>query len=168
MPTTSQRLAARKNIKKAQARWQGMSSRQRSLAQPEGRARKRPGAGGGNYYRVEVRPKSEFISFRTQDVGRRGHIQRIAGKRASGSWATVTWLIGKDDAHVQNGRLIPDSVAARKLIAGLGSKPVHTQGDRFKARDRANVPERSKPTPSQRRARSANIKKAQAARRKSQ
>ena len=168
MPTLRQRLAARKNIKKAQARFQSMSSRQRSLAQPEGRARRKPGAGGGKYYRVEVRPKSEFISFRTQDVGRNGHIQRIAGKRSSGSWSTVTWLIGKEDAHVQDGRLVPDSADARQLIEKLGSRPVHTQGDRFKARDRPNVPERSKPTPAQRRARSANIKKAQAARRKSQ
>ena len=129
--------------------------------------RERPGAGSGKYYRVEVRPKSEFISFRTQDVGRKGHIQRIAGKRTSGSWSTVTWLIGKEDAHVQDGRLVADTPGARQLMAQLGSRPVHTQGDRFKAKDRPNVPERSKPTPAQRRARSANIKKAQAARGKS-
>ena len=168
MPTLKQRAAARKNIKKAQARWQGMSSRAHSLAQPEGRMRKSPGAGSGEYYRVEVRPKSEFISFRTQDVGRKGHIQRIAGKRSSGSWSTVTWLIGKEDAHVRDGKLIADSADARQLMSRLGSRPVHTQGDRFKARDRPNIPERSKPTPAQRRARSANIKKAQAARHKSQ
>lgn len=168
MPTLSQRLAARKNIKKAQARWRGMSTRQRSIAQPEGRARKRPGAGSGKYYRVEVRPKSEFISFRTQDVGRKGHIQRIAGKRSSGSWSTVTWLISKDDAHVQDGKLVPDSADARQLIAKLGSRPVHMQADRFKAKDRPDIPERRKPTPAQRRARSANIKKAQAARHRSQ
>lgn len=164
MATTRQRTAARKNIRKAQARWRGMTSRQHSLAQPEGRSRQRPGAGGGSYYRVEVRPKSEFVSFRTQDVGRKGHIQRVAGRRSTGSWATVTWLIGKEDAHVQGGRLVPDTADARKLLASLGSRPVHTQGDRFKAQDRPNVPERSKPTAAQRRARSANIKKAQAAR----
>jgi hypothetical protein len=38
------------------------------------------------------------------------------------------------------------------------------EGDVFEARPRPNVPEREKPTPAQRRARSANIKKAQAAR----
>jgi hypothetical protein len=42
---------------------------------------------------------------------------------------------------------------------------VHVVGDRFKAKDRPNVPERAKPTPAQKRARSRNIKKAQAARR---
>jgi hypothetical protein len=114
-----------------------------------------------------VRPKSDFVFFRTQDVGHKGHIQRVAGRRKSGSWATVTWLIGKEDAHLQNGRLIADSVAARKLLEQLGSRPVHTQGDRFTASDRPNVPERNKPTASQRRARAANIQKAQAARHRS-
>jgi hypothetical protein len=166
MATLRQRQAARSNVRKAQDRWQGMSKRQRSLAQPEGRSRKAPGAGGGQYYRVEVRPKSEFVTFRTQDVGRKGHIQRIAGKRSSGSWATVTWLIAKEDAHMQKGRLVADTAAARKLFGQLGSAPKHTQGDRFKAQDRPNVPERSKPTAAQRRARSTNIRKAQAARAK--
>ncbi len=152
MATTRQRRATKNTIKKAR---------------PEGRGRKSPGARGGKYYRVEVRPKSEFVSFRTQDVGRKGHIQRVAGKRASGSWATVTWLIGKEDAHIQNGRLVADSEDVRKLIAQLGSKPVHQQGDRFKAKDRRNIPERSKPTAAQRRARSGNIKKAQAVRQRS-
>lgn len=165
MATSNQRKAASTNIRKAQARWRSMSSRQRALAQPQGRSRKRPGAGGGQYYRVEVRPKTEFVAFRTQDVGRKGHIQRVAGRRSSGSWATVTWLIGKEDAHIDNGRLVADSAEAKRLISQLGSRPVHTQGDRFKASDRRNVPERSKPTPAQRRARLANIRKAQAARR---
>lgn len=166
MATSRQRLAASRIIERAQARWPGMTSRQRSLAQPQGRARRRPGAGGGRYYRVEVRPKSEFISFRTQDVGQKGHIQRVAGRRSSGSWATVTWLIGKDDAHVLHGHLVPDTLDARKLIAQLGSRPVHTTGDSFTASDRRNIPEKEKPTAAQRRARNANIKKAQAARRK--
>ena len=166
MATSRQRQAATTNIQKAQARWRSMSSQQRALAQPEGRSRRRPGAGGGRYYRVEVRPKSGFVSFRTQDVGSKGHLQRVAGRRSSGSWATVTWLIAKEDAHIQSGRLVPDTADVRKLIAQLGSRPVHIQGDRFRATDRPNVPERSKPTPAQRRARSASVKKAQAARRR--
>jgi hypothetical protein len=167
MATTRQRQAAKKNIKKAGARWKSMSSRQHALAQPEGRNRKKPGTTGkGNYYHVDVRSKGQFASFRTQDVGGRGHIQRVAGKRSSGSWDTAKWLISKEDAHVQNGRLVPDTADAKKVIAQLGSKPVHVQGDHFKAKPRPNVPERSKPTPAQQRARRENIKKAQAARHK--
>lgn len=47
MATAKQRAAAKKNVKKAQSAWREMTPRQRALAQPQGRARKRPGAGGG-------------------------------------------------------------------------------------------------------------------------
>jgi hypothetical protein len=116
---------------------------------------------------VEVRPKDEFTAFRTQDVGDSGHLQRVAGKRSSGSWATAKWLISKEDAHVEAGKLVGDTKDARDLIKELGSEPVHKSGDRFEAKDRRNVPERSKPTAAQTRARRANLKKAQSARQKS-
>lgn len=167
MTTERQREAARKNIRKAQAVWASMSSRQHAAAQPEGRARRKPGTGGeGNYYHVEVRGSEDFATFRTQDVGEPGHIQRVAGKRGSGSWDTVKWLISKDDAHVEQGSLVADTPEARDVLSELGSQPVHLKGDIFEARPRPNVPEREKPTPAQKRARTTNIKKAQAARRK--
>jgi hypothetical protein len=165
MATEKQREAARRNIRKAQAAWRSMSGREHSLAQPEGRARQKPGTmGEGNYYHVTVRPKTEFVTFRTQDIGEPGHIQRVAGKRGSGSWDTQKWLIGKDDAHVENGRLIPDTAEARGVLEALGSEPMFVKGDMFKAKPRPNVPEHEKPTLAQRRTRAANIKKAQAAR----
>src|SRR5262245_29570380 len=165
MATEKQREAARRNIRKAQAAWQSMSHRQHARAQPEGRRRQKPGtAGGGEYFHIAVRPKEDFVTFRTQDVGDPGHIQRVAGKRSSGSWDTVKWLVSKEDAHVENGRLVPDTADARELLAKLGSAPIHVEGDMFKAKDRPNVPERAKPTPAQKRAQRENIKKAQAAR----
>jgi hypothetical protein len=166
MTTEKQRIAARANIRKAQAAWAAMSSRQHAMAQPEGWARKKPGTGGeGNYYHVEVRRSADFATFRTQDVGEPGHIQRVAGKRSSGSWATVKWLISKDDAHMERENLVPDSSEAKKVLSELGSRPVHLKGDIFEAKPRPNIAESDKPTPAQKRARSENIKKAQAARR---
>src|SRR5262245_57063750 len=110
MATQQQREAARKNIRKAQTAWKSMSPSQHARAQPEGRARKKPGtAGGGNYSPVAVRDKSDFVTFRTQDVGDSGHVQRVAGKRQSGSWDTVKWLISKEDAHAEGGKLVPDT-----------------------------------------------------------
>lgn len=165
MATEKQREAARRNIRKAQAAWKAMSHRQHSRAQPEGRRRQKPGTGGeGEYYHITMRPKEEFVTFRTQDVGGPGHIQRVAGKRPSGSWDTQTWLISKRDAHVEGGRLVPDTEDARNVLADLGSRPVHVKGHVFEASPRPNVPEAEKPTPAQRRARRENIKKAQAAR----
>lgn len=130
--------------------------------------RKAPGTRGqGDYYHVEVRPSDDFVMFRTQDVGDPGHVQRVAGKRETGSWATVKWLIGKEDAHVDGDKLVGDTKDAKDVIRRLGSKPVHKTGDRFEAKPRKNVAEKSKPTEAQKKARSKNIKKAQAARSKS-
>jgi hypothetical protein len=158
---------AKTNIEKAQRTWRSMSSWARAKAQPEGRGRAKPGTtGSGNYFHIEVRPRREFRTFRTQDVGEPGGIQRVAGKRSSGSWDTQKWLIGKEHAHVESGHLMPDTEDAREVLESLGSAPTHLQGDKFKAKPRPNVPEHEKPTPAQSRARQSNIKKAQAAKRR--
>ncbi len=130
------------------------------------RRRAKPGAkGGGRFFHIEVRPAKEFVAFRVQALGEPDGIERVAGRRADGSWDTAKWLIGKTHAHVEDGRLVPDSDGARKMFKSLGSAPVHISGDRFKAKPRRNIPESEKPTPAMRRAQLANIKKAQAAQR---
>ncbi len=167
MATQKQIRAARRNIRKAGRVWRGMSKREHSLAQPQGRGRKKPGTTGrGNFYRIEVRPKGEFKTFRVQDVGRRGGLERLAGKRSSGSWDTVSWLVSKDAAHIDaRGRLQIDDPRARTVLKNIRGRIVHLKGDVFRAHPRRNVPEREKPTPAQRRAQRQNIKKAQRARR---
>ena len=126
--------------------------------------RAKPGSrSSGRYFHIAVRPAREFVRFRIQDVGKRGGVQRLAGQRANGAWDTQKWLIEKTDAHIQNGRLVPDSAAARKVLASLGSNAIHVRGDRFKARPRRNIPEAEKPTQAMRRAQMKNIRKAQAA-----
>jgi hypothetical protein len=168
MARTKQQGAAKKNIKKAQAARKGMSKMTHARSQPEGRSRKRPGmGGGGRFYHIEVRPKSEFMTFRTQDVGEKGGLERVAGKRSSGSWDTATWLVNKEDAHVsKNDELIIDNPRAKTALKQIRGKIVHKKGDIFKAKPRKNVPETEKPTAAQNRAQTKNIKKAQAARRK--
>ncbi|MDO8517942.1 MAG: hypothetical protein Q7S26_01450 [bacterium] len=129
--------------------------------------RKAPGTTGkGKFYRIEVRPKGDFVLFRNQDVGKKGGLERLAGKRKSGSWATVSWLVGKDKAHIDaHGHLKIDDAKARTALKQIRGHVVHVKGDVFHAHPR-NVPERAKPTPAMRRAQKKNIKKAQAARRK--
>lgn len=167
MATKKQVKAAKKNIKKAQKTWKNMSSRQKALRQPEGRSRKKPGMGSqGKYYRIVVRPKSEFTTFRTHDIGREGHTQRLAGKRSSGSWATHAWLIHKDDAYVEDAKLKSDKPKTKKVLKRLRGPIKKYRGDIFQAKPRKNVPEKDKPTPKQKTARKKNIKKAQKARRK--
>lgn len=165
MATEKQRAAARRNIKKAQAKWKSMSRHQRSAAQAKGRERRKPGrTGEGDFYHVGVRDKSDFEAFRTHDVGDEGGIERVTGQRANGSWDTVKWLISKDFAHIENGWLVADHGDAEALLKKLGARPRRVEGDLFAARPRPNVPEREKPTPAQKRARRENIRKAQKAR----
>ena len=134
---------------------------------PRKNRRAKPGARGtGGFFHIQVRPNSEFVSFRNQDVGGRGGIERIAGRRANGSWDTQKWLIGKSEAHLDGKQLVADSVAAEKVLAQLGSVPRHLGGDRFIAKPRRDIPEDAKPTPAMHRAQAANIKKAQASVRK--
>jgi len=137
-----------------------------SSFQPKRRKRAKPGTKGeGDYFRINVRSKEEFTTFRYQDVGEKGHILRLAGRRSSGSWDTQVWLISKEDAHIEGDILVADTEDARSLIEALGSKPKHVKEDIFEAKDRPNVPESKKPTEAQQRARLENIKKAQQTRR---
>lgn len=165
MATPRQKEAAKGDLIKAQQRWQEMSPREHSVSQPEGRTRAKPGTTGeGDYFRIVVRSKDDFTTFRYHDVGDKGHILRLAGKRSSGTWDTQAWLISKQDAHLEGDVLIADSEDAKNLIDELAAKPKRLKGDVFEAKDRPNVPERKKPTEAQKRARRENIKKAQQAR----
>jgi hypothetical protein len=129
--------------------------------------RAKPGArGGGKFFHIQVRPRTEFVTFRNQDIGARGGIERVAGRRADGSWDTQKWLLGKSEAHIDGKKLVADSLAAEKVLSQLGSVPRRLGGDRFIAKPRRKIPAREKPTPAMRRAQLANIKKAQAAVRK--
>ena len=127
---------------------------------------KRGASGRGGFFHIQVRPKGKFVTFRNQDVGTRGGIERIAGQRANGSWDTQKWLIGKSEAHRVGKQLVADSLAAGKVLGQLGSVPRRLGGDRFIAKPRRKIPAAEKPTPAMRRAQLANIKKAQAALRK--
>ena len=122
-----------------QKRTEKQSSKKAQVKDP---LRRKPGSTGkGDYYHVEVRPGEKFVTFRTQDVGRRGQIQRVAGQRFSGYWTTVKWLIAKEEAHIQDAKLVPDTKAAKEVIEQLGSQPIHWIGDRFRAKPDPNTPE---------------------------
>lgn len=128
--------------------------------------RAKPGSrGSGRFFHIEMRPAEAFASFRVQDVGAPGGVERVAGRRAGGQWDTAKWLVEKTHAHVEDGRLVPDSDEAKALFRSLGSPPEHVEGDRFRAKPRHDIPESEKPTAAMRRAQLANIRKAQAARR---
>jgi hypothetical protein len=157
MATARKREAGKRNIRKPQRGGRGTSSRVR--AQPAGRGRAKPGArGGGRFYRVEVAPARRFIAFRYHDVGKKGGIERIAGQRADRTWDTAGWLISKDLAHVERGRLVPDAADARKVLSALGVTPHHVIGDRFQAEVRRGLARGTKLKPARRRAKQRNTR----------
>lgn len=100
-----------------------------------GRARKKPSTGGkGKFYRIVVRSKYDFDNFRVQDVGSKGHLERLAGHRPSGSWDTVSWLISKDDAEAKGGKLVITNKKVKDSLAKAMRGPVkHVKGDVFHA-----------------------------------
>lgn len=114
--------------------------------------RKAPGSTGkGKFYRIELRPKGQFSSFRVQDVGKKGGLERLAGHRPSGSWDTVSWLIAKDKADMVKGYLKITGQKERSILNQIKGHIVHVKGDIFRAHPR-NVPEAAKPTLAMRRA----------------
>lgn len=50
----------------------------------------------GQQLRIRAESPSKFKEFRTQDVGKRGHLQRLAGKDSSG-WKTQSWRLSLKD-----------------------------------------------------------------------
>ena len=87
----------------------------------------------GEFYHIVVRPKKDFVGFRNQDVGEKGHIERLAGKLKNGEWATHSWLIEKTDAKVKGKSLIGKTDDAKDLIKKLPVKPKLEEGDVFYA-----------------------------------
>ena len=167
MVTQKQKKSSGRNIILTLKNWMSMSHKQKTLAQPLSKGRKKQGAiGAGKFYRIVVRPKSEFTLFRNQDIGKKGHIERLAGKRSSGSWGTQTWLISKTDALVKNKILVGTTGDARRLISQLSTKPRQIKGDIFEAKPRKSVSKRLKPNPIMKRVERKNIRKTQATRRK--
>jgi hypothetical protein len=60
-----------------------------------------------DYYRIKVRPKNQFSTFRIEHLTENDSIQ-ITGRLADGSWGTQQWLINKGDVRLEDGRLVAD------------------------------------------------------------
>lgn len=92
------------------------------------------------YYKIVVRPQSEFKTdeYKTDWLGE--GIVRLAGRRMSGLWDTQAWLIRQDQAHIKNRLLVPDSIFARYVVKTLASEPKWVKTNIFRARDRFKIP----------------------------
>ena len=145
-PKTRAKTRARTKVAKAKPRAKSTAGRRtKSAARPRG------------FFYIEVQPKEAFVEFKTQDIGSEGGIERVAGKRAGGAWSTQEWLIAKDQAHVERGTLIGDTVDARRVLTMLGSEPRHIKADRFTIHGHTGLPEDARPSLAPRRAGLTNV-----------
>lgn len=113
-----------------------------------------------DFFHIVVRPKSLFSTFRTQDVGEKGGLERLAGKRkTTGRWGTHAWLVHKSMAHVEGHTLAMDHPEAQKLLRQFTGVPVYVDGTMWEAQEK-NVREVDKPTPAMKTAQKKNVRKA--------
>ena len=126
-------------------------------AKSTARRRTKSAARRRGFFHIEVQPKEAFVEFKTQDVGGKSGIERVAGKRAGGAWSTQEWLIAKDQAHVERGMLIGDTVDARRVLTMLGSEPRHIKADRFTIHGHTGMPADVSPTLAPRRGGLSNV-----------
>ncbi len=106
--------------------------------------RARPGSKwSGKYFRIEVRPRTDYTTFRYHDVGRPGHALRLAGLKPSGVWADAAWLISKRDAHVRDGVLVADEPKAREILKAIGPAR-QVEADIFRGHPRRRSAARTK------------------------
>jgi len=167
MSSITQKQIDKQNVKKTQVSWRSKLAQTHARSQPEGKERAKPGSTEkGEYYHVEIRPREEFTRFHTY-VNEKTGIQRVAGRHKTGTWDDQEWLISKEDAHIENERLIPDSAEAQDFFKALGSKPVHVMADRFKVNPEHNLPESTKRNLTKKGERRRNISHSQAAQKKS-
>jgi hypothetical protein len=158
--TARSKAAARSKTKtKARTKVAKAKPRAKSPARPKSSARRRATASAKprGFFHIEVQPKEAFVEFKTQDIGRDGGIERIAGKRAGGAWSTQEWVIAKDQAHVERGTLIGDTVDARRVLTMLGAEPRHIKADRFSIHGHTGMPADVSPTLAPRRAGLGNV-----------
>lgn len=142
---------------KTKTRVRAKTTKTKPRAKSTARRRTKAAARRRGFFHIEVQPKEAFVEFKTQDIGSEGRIERIAGKRAGGAWSTQEWLIAKDQAHVERGTLIGDTVDARRVLTMLGSEPRHIKADRFTIHGPSGMPAEARPTLAPRRAGLTNV-----------
>lgn len=61
------------------------------------------------------------VFFCYYDRGEKGYILCLSGRRESGFWTTLVWLISKSCANMAGEELVPDTKDAQRLIEFLAS-----------------------------------------------
>ncbi|MDQ3634595.1 MAG: hypothetical protein M3405_08820 [Acidobacteriota bacterium] len=87
-----------------------------------------------NFYHIEIRSPAEFKRFRLVGINEKIGIEKVNGQREDCSWEIVKWLVSKDAAHIEDGKLIADHKKVQEIFDKINSVPIHIEGDRFVAK----------------------------------
>lgn len=87
--------------------------------------------GEGKFFYIEILHSQEYKRFRIQNVSEKTGIERVRGQRANGLWETIKWIISKEIAHAEDGKLVADSEEAQELFDKIGIVPQHIEGNRY-------------------------------------
>jgi hypothetical protein len=121
-------------VKQAQKIWRNMTSDQHNTT-PEGQGRTSQSEheSAGSFFRITVRPKEQYVSFRNYNVDGSSGLIRVAGRKRSGTWDTHAWLLSKDSAHQEDDYLLAETEEARNLFSGFSDYPTRVAGDEYEA-----------------------------------
>ncbi len=90
--------------------------------------------GESKFFHIEILPTQNYKRFRMQSVGEKVGIESVGGQRTNGEWETIKWIISKDIAHVEDGKLIARNRDAQELFDRIGFVPQHIEGSRYGAK----------------------------------
>lgn len=78
-----------------------------------------------DFYLIIVRPKAEFVAFRFCGCGHSNRNHQLEGQTGQGNWNTQAWYISKNEAHIDEEKLVGDSEEAKSIISSLKSGLSH-------------------------------------------
>ena len=85
----------------------------------------------GQYFIIIIRPRDEFVKFKSDPVSGEGMLQQIHGQNSKKQWSTQSWLISKEGATVNKGKLVSTSHHVSKLLRAIGGKITKLSDDTF-------------------------------------
>lgn len=75
----------------------------------------------GQQLRIRVRPPRLYSVFRVHDVGKKGRLQRVAGKRkTTGEWETQSWRL-----NLSHYKSVTDALVDLNSIADYITREQH-------------------------------------------
>lgn len=121
-------LATKASLKKIQT----LVNNPKLLPFTERRLQKIPRFNEGEYFRIIVRPRKKFLTFKSEPISSDGMLQQIHGQLPDKRWSTYAWLVNKQGAKAQEKTLVATTTSVTHLFRALNKKIIHVKDDTYK------------------------------------